>query len=836
MISTRLSCFAAAAAALCLAALPAAAAFGAESCPNEQLRVEDNSTRLPECRAYELVSPAIEQAAYGSRPIALSQNGDALIYNSVGSRIGEPDHSPSANIYSATRTREGWLSTPEDPLPTEAFDATSNKLTDVSPSLEAQVWEGKSRVDEVSQLTTHKPGEGFNLTGFGLVGFQEPDYGGGSSNLEDLIFNNGSGLSSSTLLPVDPGAPNPAVGQLYEITKAGTNAPELSYVALQNNGQALNTSAAEVTLGSTAASGAGSHEGSDYNAISASGARIFFDVAPISTYNGDTSTQVFARVGGRETVDLSEPTAANCAACVETSPLPAAFAGASEEGEKAFFTTEQELLPGQSTRNIYEYDFNEPAGHRILLVSAGSSTPEVQGVVRISNDGSHAYFVAKGRLTSTPNAAGEAAETGADNLYVANTSAHTVTFIARLCSGQDASGTLADARCSGSGSDSELWGAQIPRQAQATPDGQYLVFASNADLTAGDTSTVAQIFRYDTATGELTRLSTGEDGYANNGNTTSQPATLPGGFLASGTVEDYQARADYENSAEYKRAISESGESVIFITTDALSERAINASPNLYEWHEGHVSLISDGAAPHGLLTSINGFGSGVIKESLSTVMISASGNDILFDSTAALVGQDTNTGTDLYDARTGGGFPAPAPEEPKCSAEACQGSLSPLFAAPSPVGSATQAAGENLTSGGPKLPGEVPKRAGDASAAVSATVTGRDAALRVACRGGGCKGTLKLTAKIKHGQKTKTVVVGRTSFAIAKGKSKTVEVKLDEAAMKLLKRRGRLTAKLTGKGIKSRTIKLTVHARKHKAKAMSKAHRDAGRPSRPEH
>jgi hypothetical protein len=73
---------------------------------------------------------------------------------------------------------------------------------------------------------------------------------------------------------------------------------------------------------------------------------------------------------------------------------------------------------------------------------------------------------------------------------------------------------------------------------------------------------------------------------------------------------------------------------------------------------------------------------------------MSASGSDIFFATRTALVQQDTDELGDLYDARIDGGFPAPT--EPACSGEACQGSPSPLPSFP-PAASSTSPAAGNL-------------------------------------------------------------------------------------------------------------------------------------------
>ena len=104
---------------------------------------------------------------------------------------------------------------------------------------------------------------------------------------------------------------------------------------------------------------------------------------------------------------------------------PALFEGASEDGSKVFFSTEQPLLNGDkdATRDLYEAEVGAAGVTRLVQVSAGDETDpnrgsgaEVASVVRISEDGSHVYYVAKGALTTTPNANGEHAEAGAYNL------------------------------------------------------------------------------------------------------------------------------------------------------------------------------------------------------------------------------------------------------------------------------------------------------------------------------------------------------------------------------------------------------------------------------------
>ncbi len=89
-------------------ALNAGVAVAAEACPNEQLRQESNiapgtaqpySALLPECRAYEMVSPLYKQshdvgvhgAFFVPTELAVAPNGEALFWQSQGN-FGEPEN------------------------------------------------------------------------------------------------------------------------------------------------------------------------------------------------------------------------------------------------------------------------------------------------------------------------------------------------------------------------------------------------------------------------------------------------------------------------------------------------------------------------------------------------------------------------------------------------------------------------------------------------------------------------------------------------------------------------------------------------------------------------
>jgi hypothetical protein len=98
-------------------------------CGNEQLRIENNSLALPECRAYELVSPGLSHASLGLMPSGQSlPGGNVLAFQTIDA----PDNARSAspfNVIRATRDpKAGWSlesTSPDLPSPVTAYGAAS---------------------------------------------------------------------------------------------------------------------------------------------------------------------------------------------------------------------------------------------------------------------------------------------------------------------------------------------------------------------------------------------------------------------------------------------------------------------------------------------------------------------------------------------------------------------------------------------------------------------------------------------------------------------------------------------------------------------------------------
>jgi len=708
-------------AAVVIPAAPALAATG-EACPNEAVRAESNISPLtgqpydiglPECRAYEMVSPLEKQQhdalSIVSPPrISVSPEGSAIEWTSQGAYAGAENYqvvTEPTNPYVAQRTTSGWITRSGYPPmsliedPSIAFGqgagVYSSNLADesvcggvtstgngVGPTIRCALrdptglWTGTPEYTDLTGETTYSETVGASSTG------------------KDVVFNGRDGvpfLSSDTSSATE-GCNGSSCGGLYEEAGVGTSSPELRLVNVDNSGNMIGPNNGH-ELGAPFFE---EPKGSDYQAVSADGSKIFFTATP----NGGVPT-IYARIEGEETVAISDPSPSECTTCNAT-PSKAVYQGASADGSKVFFTTYQQLLNSDTDEenDLYEYNFDNPPAHRIVQVSGGGlgdATPGagagVGGVVAVSEDGSHVYFIAGGVLTTLPNGLGQTATKNAD-LYAYDANTGETKFVATLL-----------------GEDEQLWGFTQPvagtnsnvdlRRGETTPDGRYLVFDSFAKLiTTGpeaDTSGAQQVYRYDFQTGKIIRVSVGHEGFASNGNT-------PGFNALIGPADDASEAAS-PTVNEANRSISENGETIAFVSAAQLQSTDVVSGTNkscnaegagtdddgagcqVYVWHDGSVNMISDGQDPVGAVYA----------------GMSATGSDIFFQTRSQLVGQDTDRLGDIYDARIGGGFPAPTPE-PSCSGESCQGSASsgPALGA---SGTSSFTGGSNLTPGSTAFP-----------------------------------------------------------------------------------------------------------------------------------
>lgn len=747
--------------------------LGTETGQDDTFVYDTAGEGLPDGRAYEMVTPLQKAGStVDALPATVAADGSSLAgaCTCAFAGVSNAEIPPLGSVfYRFTRTASGWTTAPLQ-IP---------RGLGQSIGVEDSLWAPANLGFEVDHLSLREADGSVSdigpvwLPALGL----DPTESGISYNFQGAAGEASHGVvftigEAGLLWPFDT---NVEERSLYEYVGVNNSEPMLVGVSGGPGSTTL--------IGQCGTElGADVFRGSQYNAISESGQSVFFTAAADSSSLSPTSTstwaststcasggktgtapptdELYARLGGSETVWVSEPQCTPASACHNVTTEPYAtreaseeagvvFEGASADGSKVFFTTTQQLTNSDTdatrTRDLYEYDFNEPVGQRLTQVSAGGSgdaTPgagaDVEGVSRISEDGSHVYFVANGVLTTSPSrgaqgynghgvqvATGAVAQPGADNLYVyepdpADPGRYETVFIAELCSGPGASGGVADVQCpsnlnsnpwnygSGSANDQVLWSHKggDERPLQATPDGRFVVFPSYGDLTADDTSTARQVFQYDAQTGGLVRVSVGQDGFDNNGNTTAGregPTSADTANASIGTqhYDETGRQAGFTRGGAIARTMSDNGSYVFFQSPVGLTSQALNDVPidsegdlaqNVYEYHDGHVSLISDGRDS----SELEGGSS-----SVSLIGTDASGADVFFTTVDPLVPQDTDTQLDIYDARIGGGFPAASPSE--CQGEACQGVQGPPSSLGAPASATFSGTGNLAPPSSPK-------------------------------------------------------------------------------------------------------------------------------------
>ena len=671
---------------------------------------------LPEDRAYEQVSPEFK-AGY---PVFVHEinhfalDGESAEFTSIGTFSGSGENT-ALNTYVARRSDEGWVTSAL--WPSEREGQCWVGLEEMSPELSR--FEYLVEFGSSAQATMAECSQAPMVT----VGFRELNgslvqplpvmataggvpfdahISGSSFDLSHLVMT----YQDSPPAHIITSDKTQLLDQLMELREG--EVPRL--IGVDNTGKQL-TRYCSVELGGP---GAGS-----FGAVSQPEAsEVFFSTA-LNTYsstNGysicnESAThpiQLFVRVAGEQTLTVSAPlpgecTEEPCKSAAKATPREAVFQGASEDGARVFFTSTQSLVNADKdeSNDLYmatigcangaagEHCGSEPREVTSLTEIShdpypGQSAEVEPKAVAISPDGSHVYFVARGVLSEGANNEGETPVLGAENLYVydvASERTDKVAFIAGLCSGPEESGTTRDPSCPGgltaSNNDAALWmrGIGSRQEAQTISDGGFLVFSTYAQLIRSgpeaDTDSAKDVYRYDAYTGRLQRVSIGEVGYDGNGNNSAFDANIAPALFRGSVQEQYQLSS---------RAITENGSTIVFTTSEPLSASATSGQQDVYVWHEGSVGLISSGSA----------------TEPDTEPVITPSGRDIFFSTSAGLVSGDTDGLRDIYDARIGGGFPVQAVKEEECVGDACLGPLS----APAPVlvaGSVSQSAGDNL-------------------------------------------------------------------------------------------------------------------------------------------
>jgi hypothetical protein len=590
-------------------------------CPNEAFRIGP-SALLPDCRAYELVTPGntnghpvganaqigLQVGAAWSFPLA-APGGDSVAFQSFGGSLPGFEGSGvfNAEAYRAARDpASGWHTEIAGPSGTQSEGPT---LVSVSADHSHWVWK-TFHSDEGSlgpdAYYVRDPANTFQPVGQGSL---EPT--GDTKALARWISAGGAHIVFTSKVRLEEDAPPAGTSAVYDRSPGGST-------------RVVSLLPGEVVLKAG--------QDASYQGASADGSSVAFVV-------GGT---LYVRVDGTETLEVSSE--------------EALFAGFSEDGRWLFFLGPTKAAEGLEPARGDIFAFDTSQGETAEPVEVGSGGESIP--VNISADGSAVYFV-------SPKQLDEGSKAGEDNLYLWQRESEAVRFIATL-EHADVTGikTGTEDRLGGLG----LWvsHAVSPNQlgsiaagigrgsdpSRTTPNGAAIVFESQADLTGFDSQGKRQIYRYDAGEESLRCLS-------------CNPTLAPPAGDAKLQSLDSDGSGGLLNALVEIPNVSADGRKVFFESLDPLVATDVNGLRDIYEWRAAGESGCVD---PQGCLALISS-GQGARDSFLYGA--TPEGHDVFFLTVESLLPSDTEAVISVYDARVDGGFDESSP--PSCEGEACK-------------------------------------------------------------------------------------------------------------------------------------------------------------------
>lgn len=582
------------------------------ACPNEHLRT-GLSAALPDCRAYELVTPPSSNGrlfytlksalSYSVFPTELvSPLRDSFVYMMLGGPLDQP---PEANgtydQYQAERTPTGWQTVRRlSPNGAQAVFPNAGGVsadhryafTEVGPVQEGR--DGGSLAESGNAEYLGEPDGSFELVGIGSLGTERLAQGrfitpGG----EHVIFNTGGDWCSLE-------------GSVCELRRLEPDAPPTGTAAVYDRGPDGPTRVVSLLPGNVTPA-AGAH--AQYQGSSLDGSTIAFKI----------EGSLYVRVDNAYTLPVTAQ--------------PSTFAGISSNGSWLFYVSGGDI-----------FAFDAESGATKQATASGDAE-----VVNVSADGSHVYFVSKSILDGAEGTVGQ------PNLYVWNRVAGTTDFIATVdpsdLEGSPALTNWTDSAVSPDKTSNQGPGADSSR---TTPDGTVFVFESEAQLTAYENQGHNAIYLYDAGDQTLACVSC---------NPSAEAAT------ADARLEE----VNLVGPAVVIHNLSDDGTRVFFETPEALVADDVDGINDVYQWHRESeltapvLDLISSGRSP-AYVSTING----PIPTNI-IFGIDPQGEDVVFSAYEQLVPSAGVDGVQaLYDARVGGGFAEPSPP-PACTGESCR-------------------------------------------------------------------------------------------------------------------------------------------------------------------
>jgi hypothetical protein len=608
---------------------------GATNCPNEAARV-GRSADLPDCRAYELVTPA---NTGGRSPLGVGNNfagpilgtqsvtedGSSVAFLVIGGVLPGLEGAGNFNgdEYLAVRGDAGWTTQSiamngaqsAAPLPGALSPDHLFEAVEADPP-------GSLALEQHSTTYLRYPDGRFYPLGRGSLGTQ----------LEArmlLLANGGSHVVFAS--------PQSSVARQLE-----PNAPPNGTIAIYDRPVSEEVTHVVSLLPGDVTPGAG--QDARFLGASADGSAVAFRLVS----GGTTFSDIYVRLNNVVTVDAA--------------PSTSTFEGLSANGRYLFYLDEG---------NLSRFD---TAREETVPITSGSNAT----VVNVAPDGSAVFFLSSLDLTpgaSNPVGREASEEAGFENLYVWRDGA--LNYVATVTE-RDVKGESAGVN-SDPGYGLGLWnleqdnGKFAKDPSRATADGGTFVFESRADITGFDSAGNSEIYRYGDDGSSLICISCAPSNEVPTGSAHLQ--TVLGGALEVPIGE----WAQMQNMAP-------GGNRVFFQSEEPLVQSDTNGLQDVYEWEsQGTGSCVRTG----GCISLIS---SGHSSAPAYFFGASRSGDDAFIITSDLLVGADTDPTLSVYDARSFGGSAPSAPTN--CLAEGCRGQSTEPPAQLAPASTATGPSG----------------------------------------------------------------------------------------------------------------------------------------------
>jgi hypothetical protein len=628
--------------------------FAPPACPNSAVRQQTGSNYLPDCRAYELVTPARAGGAtiWAAAP-ASQMDGDHLAYGAIFNVIPGTDApnggvgSPEADLYVATRTLNGWQ--------TDYVGVKGNEALMSHQELWGPRYEGLSGIPADENLErflawehrfpccgdhgSYAPylydAQGTFLGRLPTNAHEVPGaleksaYTEGGFRGDSAISGDGRHyVFSSTRMAFTPDGLTPPPGSAY-VNNIATG--QVQKISVDEAGEDLEQD--------PLVSGAG-EEFIKFPWVSRDAGHVLMSLGgPSEGQNGPGTVHLYMHVRGKGTFDVStDHTGVD---------RGVRYDGAARDGSEVFFTTPHQMTEDDDDQSADLFRWSEttndltrlstgvggsgntdfcsgswtnkcgvevvPMGHRCIAPDhpeqrSCSDTP-------IARDTGEIYFYSPEQLDE-----GAKGVAGARNLYVWRNGQPR--FVAKLLGGQPI------------------------ERINVSFDGNWMAFLTKSPITAYDNADLSEMYRFNAVDRSIVCVSCRPDG---------KPPTSN----VLGSFNGYFMTTDGRT---------------FFSTQEALVNRDADGVSDTYEYTGGRPHLISNGAET----------GNGNVLSPIGLIGVTADGQDAFFSTYQTLVGQDENGPLyKIYDARVNGGFPFQRPPAPCAAADECHGEGAPVPARP---------------------------------------------------------------------------------------------------------------------------------------------------------